>query len=52
MLAGKGRVLAGRYLPGAMVLCAAGGAWKWYKSDSKGWIRVGDAVDGCFSWVK
>lgn len=34
--------------PGAVVLCAVGGGWAWYRSDATGWVRVGDTVSGCF----
>lgn len=34
--------------PWAWVLCATGAGWAWYRSDSQGWLRVGDAAAGCF----
>lgn len=47
--AGKGvKVAAKKVGPGAVVLCAIGAGWAWYRSDAKGWVRVGDAVAGCF----
>jgi hypothetical protein len=33
--------------PGAAVLCLTGAGWAWYRSDSSGWLRVGDSVAGC-----
>jgi hypothetical protein len=41
------KFLAKKAGPGALVLCAVGAGWAWYRSDSKGWVRVGDAVSGC-----
>lgn len=46
---GKGKVFAKRIGPGALVLCAVGGGWAWYRSDADGWVRVGDAVTGCIA---
>lgn len=43
-----GKFLAKRFVPGAVVFCAVGGGWAWYRSDASGWVRVGDAVVGCF----
>lgn len=48
-VAGKGRVLARRSIPGALAYCAAHGWWRWYRSDAHGWVRLGDGVEGCFS---
>lgn len=42
-----GKFLAKKVGPGAVVLCAAGAGWAWYRSDAHGWVRVGDAVSGC-----
>lgn len=47
-VAGKGKIIAKKVGPGAVVLCAVGGGWAWYRSNASGWIRVGDAVAGCF----
>ncbi len=41
------KVLAKKIGPWGWVICAAGGGWAWYRSDSSGWVRVGDAVSGC-----
>lgn len=46
---GKGLVAGKRIGPSALALCAVGGGWAWYRSDASGWVRVGDAVMGCFS---
>lgn len=43
----SGTFLAKKVAPGALVLCAVGGAWSWYRSDARGWVRVGDAIVGC-----
>ncbi|WP_310128015.1 hypothetical protein [Corynebacterium felinum] len=45
----KGLVFARWVGPGAFVLCAVGGGWAWYRSDSDGWVRVGDTAVGCFT---
>lgn len=34
--------------PWSWAVCAVGGGWAWYRSDADGWVRVGDAVAGCF----
>lgn len=47
-VAGKGKTVAKKIGPGALVLCTVGGGWAWYRSDASGWVRVGDAVAGCF----
>ncbi|MGW9453242.1 hypothetical protein [Streptomyces sp. NPDC055632] len=48
--AGKGaKILVKKVGPWALVLCATGAGWAWYRSDSKGWLRVGDAVVGCIA---
>lgn len=47
-VAGKGKVFAKRTVPGAVILCAVQGGWAYYRSDASGWVRVGDAVMGCF----
>ena len=41
-----GKFLAKKVGPGAVVLCAAGAGWAWYRSDAHGWVRVGDTVSG------
>ena len=33
--------------PFGLALCAVGAGWAWYRSDARGWVRVGDAVTGC-----
>lgn len=43
------KFLAKKTAPGALVLCAVGGGWAYFRSDSRGWVRVGDAVVGCFA---
>ncbi|MDC4233378.1 hypothetical protein M3T53_06595 [Actinomyces sp. B33] len=45
-----GKFVVKKIGPGALVLCAVGGGWAWYRSDSTGWVRVGDTVVGCFAW--
>ncbi|MDO4411825.1 hypothetical protein [Cutibacterium sp.] len=47
-IVGKGRVVAKKVGPAGIVLCAVGSGWAWYRSDASGWVRVGDAVVGCF----
>lgn len=48
--AGTGaKILVKKVGPWALVLCATGAGWAWYRSDSKGWLRVGDAVVGCIA---
>lgn len=42
------RVLAKKAGPLGLVLCATGGGWAWFRSDASGWVRVGDAIGGCF----
>lgn len=34
--------------PWGWALCAVPAGWAWYRSDASGWVRVGDAVAGCF----
>lgn len=46
-LARSGKAIVKKIAPGAVVLCAIGAGWAWYRSDAKGWVRVGDAVAGC-----
>ncbi|HJP95990.1 MAG TPA: hypothetical protein VJ843_01315 [Candidatus Saccharimonadales bacterium] len=41
------KVLAKKIGPWAWALCLTGAGWAWFRSDSKGWVRVGDAVVGC-----
>lgn len=48
-VAGKGWVAVKKIGPGALALCAGKGGWAWFRSDASGWVRVGDAVAGCFS---
>jgi hypothetical protein len=43
------KVLAKKVGPWAIALCAIGGGWAFIRSDSKGWLRVGDAVVGCIA---
>ncbi|PAU70025.1 MFS transporter [Bifidobacterium italicum] len=46
--AGRGaKIVAKKIGPGGLALCAIGAGWAWYRSDAKGWVRVGDAVSGC-----
>ncbi|ADH93232.1 hypothetical protein [Arcanobacterium haemolyticum] len=47
-VAGKGKVVAKKVGPGALMLCTVGAGWAWYRSDASGWVRVGDAAAGCF----
>lgn len=42
------KVLVKKAGPFGLVLCTTGSGWAWYRSDGKGWVRVGDAVAGCF----
>lgn len=46
-LAKVGKVAAKKIGPWGWALCAVGAGWAWYRSDAKGWVRVGDAVSGC-----
>ncbi|KPI06585.1 hypothetical protein OV450_3697 [Actinobacteria bacterium OV450] len=46
---GGAKILVKKVGPWALVLCAVGSGWAWYRSDSKGWLRVGDAVVGCIA---
>ncbi|KFF30618.1 hypothetical protein [Bifidobacterium bombi] len=47
---GRGaKFLAKKVGPGVAVLCLAGAGWAWYRSDARGWVRVGDAVVGCIA---
>jgi hypothetical protein len=43
------KFLAKKVGPWAIALCFTGAGWAWFRSDSKGWIRVGDAVVGCIA---
>jgi hypothetical protein len=48
--AGTGaKILVKKVGPWAVVLCLTGSGWAWYRSDSQGWVRVGDAVIGCIA---
>lgn len=43
-----GKFAIKKILPWGWAFCAVGGGWAWYRSDADGWVRVGDAVAGCF----
>lgn len=41
------KFLAKKIGPWGWAICLTGAGWAWYRSDSRGWVRVGDAVVGC-----
>lgn len=43
-----GKFIGKKIGPWGLALCAVGAGWAWYRSDARGWVRVGDTVAGCF----
>lgn len=43
------KFLAKKLGPWGVAICLIGGSWAFLRSDSRGWLRVGDAVVGCIA---